>query len=190
MIDKKYLNEYEATDFVDLKVATLRQRRHAHKPPLFIKVGHKVFYEKEELQRFQQSCLDAADARRNKVRERVERISKTHYKEFGNFLRDHRRKAKMTLRTLARAISISSTYLSKIEQGECGPPAEEKIKDLAHHIKVAPDLLMSIGGKIPSDLKIIFSNKPIQIAEFLRKTQGLSDQEWIRVLSYVERFRK
>lgn len=50
------LNEQTASEMIGLKVATLRKRRWQGLPPKFLKVGSKVFYKQEDLQKFLESC--------------------------------------------------------------------------------------------------------------------------------------
>jgi hypothetical protein len=49
-------NEQTASEMIGLKVATLRKRRWQGLPPKFLKVGSKVFYKQEDLQKFLDNC--------------------------------------------------------------------------------------------------------------------------------------
>jgi len=51
------LNEFQASEATGFKVATLRKRRWAGKPPQFLKVGRKVFYDDHKIKEFMASCV-------------------------------------------------------------------------------------------------------------------------------------
>lgn len=54
---KILLNEHSASKLTGFKVATLRKRRWQGLPPRFLKVGSKVFYDRNDLQDFLTNCL-------------------------------------------------------------------------------------------------------------------------------------
>lgn len=57
MNQKILLNEHSASEVTGFKVATLRKRRWQGLPPKFLKVGSKVFYDKEVLNQYLDSCV-------------------------------------------------------------------------------------------------------------------------------------
>ncbi len=56
MANKILLTEHTASEITGFKVATLRKRRWQGLPPKFLKVGSKVFYKKDALEAFLESC--------------------------------------------------------------------------------------------------------------------------------------
>ena len=54
---KVLLTEYQVSDAIRLKVATLRKRRWQGLAPRFLKVGSKVFYDQSDIQDYLNSCV-------------------------------------------------------------------------------------------------------------------------------------
>ena len=77
---------------------------------------------------------------------------------FGLILRQLREQAGLSQSELADKVRINSTYLSKIENGTKPPPREKKILKLAEVLGVDKDELMTLAGKIPSDIAQILKN--------------------------------
>ena len=50
--NKTLLNENKASEVVGFTTATLRKRRWQGLPPRFLKVGSKVYYDRDDLQDF------------------------------------------------------------------------------------------------------------------------------------------
>ena len=79
-------------------------------------------------------------------------------KEFGARLRELRKQAGLGQRELADKVGINFTYLSKIESGVMPPPSEKVMLRLAEVLNADKDELMSLAGKIPSDIAQILKN--------------------------------
>lgn len=87
---------------------------------------------------------------------------------FPERLRELRRAAGLSQRALAGQVGIGFTYLSKIENGRVEPPSERVLlriaKELAFRLgkdEIAlADELITLAGKIPSDLAEILSRNP------------------------------
>ena len=54
---KTLLNETKASEVIGFTTATLRKRRWQGLPPRFLKVGSKVYYDRDDLQTFLESCI-------------------------------------------------------------------------------------------------------------------------------------
>ena len=80
-------------------------------------------------------------------------------KEFGARLRELRRQAGLSQRGLADKIGVNFTYLSKIEGGVMPPPSEKVILKLAEVLNADKDELMTLAGKIPTDIAQILKNR-------------------------------
>lgn len=52
--------------------------------------------------------------------------------KFGAFVRREREAREIGLREMAKMISVSPTYLSKVERDEFAPPTEDKVLSLIH----------------------------------------------------------
>ena len=79
--------------------------------------------------------------------------------KFGARIRELRVQAGMTQRELAEKVNIDFTYLSKIENGVLPPPSEKVILHLSEIFNVDKDELITLAGKIPSDIAQILENR-------------------------------
>ena len=94
---------------------------------------------------------------------------------FPDRLRELRRSARMSQRALAERVGIDFTYLSKIENGKVGRPSEGVLKKIAEELAVRlgmdkielSDELITLAGKIPSDLAETLSRNP-EVLRILR----------------------
>lgn len=87
-------------------------------------------------------------------------------KRLGGVIRDLRTSKNIGLRTLAKTVGISATYLSQIERGEVPRPAYDKIEALAKALGEDPMAFLEMGSdtkgfknlvdQIPPDLKPVF----------------------------------
>ena len=104
-------------------------------------------------------------------------MGKTARVKFGKFVRQKREAKQIGLREMARMIRVSPTYLSKVERDEFPPPAEDKIKAIADILDLDADELLTLGGKVSSDLTEIIKYGPPVMIQALRGTVGMSDGE-------------
>ena len=79
--------------------------------------------------------------------------------KFGAKLRELRTRAGMTLTELAGKCYIDFTYLSKIETGVLPPPSEKVIQRMAEILDADEDELLTLAGKVPSDIAEILKNR-------------------------------
>ena len=86
--------------------------------------------------------------------------------EFGRRLRELRKEAGMSQREVAQKVGVDFTYLSKIESGVMSPPSEKVITKLARVLDANRDELITLAGKVPSDLALILKDK--EDLQFLR----------------------
>ena len=85
-------------------------------------------------------------------------------------MRELRKQANISQRALASKVGIDFTYLSKIESGIMSPPSEKVIIKLARVIGANKDELITLAGKIPSDLSRILRDK--SVVKFLRSSSS------------------
>lgn len=76
--------------------------------------------------------------------------------EFGARIRYLRRQTKLTQRQLAERIPMSSGNLSRIENGEQGPPDDEVIHRLATALEAdAEDLIVIAGRRLDPSVEVV-----------------------------------
>ena len=112
--------------------------------------------------------------------------------DFPERLRALRRQAQISQRDLAEKVGVDFTYLSKIENRRADPPSETVLRNIAKEVSMAlgedevelADQLITLAGKIPSDLAETLSRNP-QAVRFLRSIgeEMWSDEEWRRVMN-------
>ncbi|MFC2073181.1 transcriptional regulator, partial [Chloroflexota bacterium] len=85
---------------------------------------------------------------------------------FNTGLRELREQAGLSQRELADKVGINFTYLSKIESGVMPPPSEKVILRLAEVLDADRDELMTLAGKVPSDIAQMLKNR--ENLQFLR----------------------
>ena len=86
--------------------------------------------------------------------------------KFGTRLREIRKGTGMSQREVASKVKIDFTYLSKIESGTMSPPSEKVITKLAKVLGADKDELITLAGKVPSDLSQILKDK--EVVQILR----------------------
>ena len=102
--------------------------------------------------------------------------------DFPERLRSLRKEAQLSQRDLAERIGVDFTYLSKIENGRVEPPSESVLRGIAKELAEAlgeneielADGLITLAGKIPSDLAKTLSRNP-EAVKFLR---SIGDDVW------------
>lgn len=101
---------------------------------------------------------------------------------FGTALRNYRRSAGLTQRELAQKSGLDFSYISKIENGRLSPPAADTIVSMCKILKISPEKLLALTGKIPSDVQETIGGSSAA-QEFLREAQvlGLNDDDWVRL---------
>jgi len=90
--------------------------------------------------------------------------------EFGKRLRELRKQAGITQRGLADKVGVDFSYLSKIENGVLSPPSEKVISRLAETLNADRDELLSLAGRIPSEISKLLSRP--EALKFLRSKRG------------------
>jgi len=108
----------------------------------------------------------------------AERANMVGNPRFGRRVRELREEKRRTdptfsLRQFAEAVGISPTFLSKVETGEFNPPAPDKIKKMAELLRVDPDELLALAGKVDPELPEIIQDNPRAMASFLRTAREM-----------------
>ena len=78
----------------------------------------------------------------------------------GHEVRRLRQDLGLRQRDLAVRISVTSGFLSQLENGLCSPPSDAKLQLLADVLEVDLDHLCSLAGRIPSDVTDLLKTYP------------------------------
>lgn len=95
---------------------------------------------------------------------------------FGERIKRLRHEHGVSQRTLARQLGIDFTYLSKLENAKAEPPSEDTITRMAVLLGADTNDLLSLAGKVPTDLKRRAAADPV-FAMLLRDLSLMSDEE-------------
>lgn len=93
--------------------------------------------------------------------------------QFGQRIRELREARKRTdpafsLRQFAEALSLSATFISKMETGQFDPPSAENIKKMAELLGADPYELLQLAQKPDPELVEMVKEQPKEMADFLR----------------------
>ena len=109
-------------------------------------------------------------------------------KIFGPTVRQRRKAHQLTLRGMAKTISVSAAYLSKIERDDYPPPAEDKVRAIAELLDFDLDELLGLAGKVSTDLTEIIKKRPREMASLLRSASKMTAEEIDQTVQTVQRF--
>lgn len=101
-------------------------------------------------------------------------------KEFGEYLREQRLAHDMSLRSLAKMLKVSPTYISHIENGRADPPACELICCIADILSLDPNELQLKSGRWEEHVAAKLLTRPAfrkRVAEALSKTEDELDAQ-------------
>jgi transcriptional regulator with XRE-family HTH domain len=101
----------------------------------------------------------------------------------GDYIREQRQRAKVSLRQLAEATGVSNPYLSQIERG-LRKPSAEILQQIAKGLRISAEALYVQAG-ILDDRE---SDTDVQAA--IRADAGLSERQKQVLLDIYESFRK
>lgn len=90
---------------------------------------------------------------------------------FGQILRELRMRSGTGIKRLAPELSITYSYLSKLENGEVAP-SEELVARIARYFHYDTDRLLISAGKIPKEVLSILQEHPDEALDFLRERFG------------------
>jgi transcriptional regulator with XRE-family HTH domain len=109
---------------------------------------------------------------------------------FGRALRELRRSKGISQRDLAEKVGVDFSYISKIENDRLPPPAADTIVKICEALQVSPDMLLTLSGKIPSELRDTIGSSPAAM-QFIRSAQsmGLTEEEWKELTTQLKQLR-
>lgn len=93
--------------------------------------------------------------------------------QFGKMVKQARIEKGVGLRELARQLSCSPTYVSRIENGDLESCSEELLVRWARFLGLDPDHLLAVAGRIPQDIVQQVLDNPAQWGALLRTLRGL-----------------
>jgi transcriptional regulator with XRE-family HTH domain len=107
--------------------------------------------------------------------------------EFGEKLRELRRKKGLTLRALAETVNVDFSYLSKIENGKAGYlPGADLIRSLADALGTDALELLQLANKVPPEVE--YFARDAKARKFLHRAQEIaSPEDWDALLGLLER---
>ena len=117
-------------------------------------------------------------------------MTKEPEKLFGATVRQRREEHQLGLREMAKMISISPTYLSKIERDDYPPPAEDKVRAIAELLDFDSDELLGLAGKVATDLTEIIKKRPREMASFLRSASNMTAEQIAQIAQSNRKRRK
>ena len=91
--------------------------------------------------------------------------------------------SRFSQRKFAEMLSLSPTYLNKVEAGELIPAADTIIR-IADLLDINRDELLGLAEKVDPSLNAIILEKPKAMAAFLRTASGMSEAQ----LAQFQRF--
>jgi transcriptional regulator with XRE-family HTH domain len=110
---------------------------------------------------------------------------------FGEALRALRRETNVSQRDLAAKVGVDFSYISKLENGHLPAPAADTIVRICAALGVAPERLLSLSGKLPTDVQGTVGGSP-GAQQFLREAQqvGITEDEWLHMGAELRRLRE
>lgn len=88
--------------------------------------------------------------------------------KFGSYIRRCRQAAGLSLRELAEIGRINPAYLSRVERGIV-PPSDAFILSVADVLKIEPESLFLMAGRVPANWQKAISNSPSLLVDTIRR---------------------
>ena len=94
---------------------------------------------------------------------------------FGQEMRRLREAKGISQRKLGEKVGLGSGYISRIERAEFKPPSEVKIVAIADALDGNKDYMLSLAGKISSDVMDAVKKRPEKMSEAVRSIDNIGD---------------
>jgi len=114
-------------------------------------------------------------------------------RSFGAYVRQRREELlaagdrKYTLRQVSARLGIQPSYLSRIENGKVDTGlSEENVKLLAADLGEDADVMLSLAGKVASDLQYIIRERPVIYGRLIRTLSDEPDEALHYVIDQAE----
>lgn len=109
---------------------------------------------------------------------------------FGKLLREKRLAKGYSLRSFAKLVDVSPTYLSQVEQDNVDPPTADRVKRMAELLGENPDEWTAMAGRVPEDLPGIIQKQPTEMPELLREASGLTADQLRQLREQVRKLKE
>lgn len=106
---------------------------------------------------------------------------------FGGHLRKARLNQGYSLRTFAKMLDVSSTYLSQVEQQKFPPVTASRAARIAEILGDDPDFWIGLADRIPEDLEPIIRRHPTTMPALVRLAGQLSDLEMAELIHDLQK---
>ncbi|ARQ69340.1 helix-turn-helix domain-containing protein [Streptomyces marincola] len=107
----------------------------------------------------------------------------------GEFLREQRRQAQLSLRQLADAAGVSNPYLSQIERG-LRKPSAEILQQIAKGLRISAETLYVQAGILDERSQDAGAEPPPGVRDAVLADPGLTEQQKQALLQIYDSFRK
>lgn len=112
---------------------------------------------------------DHTDAEQNSLRDQVPAEVQQRLKDLGNFIRDQRNTAQLSLRRLSSLAGISNPYLSQIERG-LRKPSAEILQGIAKGLRISSETLYVRAG-------ILHPQERQNVMDSIRNEEALDEDQ-------------
>lgn len=109
------------------------------------------------------------DDEQHSLRDQVPAEVQQRLKDLGNFIRDQRNNAQLSLRRLSSLAGISNPYLSQIERG-LRKPSAEILQGIAKGLRISAETLYVRAG-------ILHPQERQNVMDSIRNEEGLDEDE-------------
>jgi len=103
--------------------------------------------------------------------------------KFGLELKRLREVKGISQRKLGEIVGLASGYVSRIERAEFKPPSEEKIVAMAEVLGANKDYLLSLSGKVSTDVLDVVKDDPEKLSKAVRSFDEMGD--WLGIALIV-----
>jgi transcriptional regulator with XRE-family HTH domain len=107
---------------------------------------------------------------------------------FGQKLREARMVKGLSLRKFAKAVEVSPTYLSQVEQDKVAPPTADRVERIAELLDESVDEWMAAADRLQDEIPDIIHRSPV-IPDILRATDGMTPDQLTQLRNYAESIR-
>lgn len=106
-------------------------------------------------------------------------------KNFGNFLKDLRKKRGLTQTQLAKLVGFSKAHINKMEKGLYKNPSINLLANLSQGLKTNIEDLLATSGLIERRKSSL-----LELDDYLKKKFDFSDKEIDNIVSYINFVRR
>ncbi len=109
------------------------------------------------------------------------------WRRLGEFIRQQRNQAELSVRRLSDLSGVSNPYLSQIERG-LKKPSAEILMQIAKALSIAPPALYRAAGLLDSDIESADETSPAGVVEAIRLDPALTEDQKTSLIQVYESF--